>query len=101
VFISNANRNAAELADNLKKSTLQKLDLKMITNRGTKVWPEGFPETFCTDHCRFTAVTAEPLFYQDVLDLMEQVNQRGLEIIKTENLYTFDGVPGFTAAQGQ
>jgi len=103
VFISNANRNAAELADNLKKSTLQKLDLKMITNRGTKVWPEGFPETFCTDHwrCRFTAVTTEPLLYQDVLDLMEQVNQQGLEIIKTENLYTFDGVPGFTAAQGQ
>ena len=103
LFISYTNRNAAELADNLKKSTLQKLDLKMITNRGTKVWPEGFPETFCTDHwrCRFTAVTAEPLFYHDVLDLMEQVNQQGLEIIKTENLYTFDGVPGFTAAQGQ
>ena len=29
----------------------------MITNRGTKVWPDGAPETFCTDHwrCRFTA----------------------------------------------
>ena len=27
----------------------------MITNRGIKVWPEGFEETFCTDHwrCRF------------------------------------------------
>ena len=75
----------------------------MITNRGTKVWPEGFPETFCTDHwrCRFTATAEQPLYYQDVLDLMEQVNQQGLEIIKTENLYTFDGVPGFTAAQGQ
>ena len=103
LFISNTNRNASALADNLKKSTLQKLNLKMITNRGTKVWPEGFPETFCTDHwrCRFTATAEQPLYYQDVLDLMEQVNQEGLEIIKTENLYTFDGVPGFTAAQGQ
>jgi hypothetical protein len=29
--------------------------LAMITNRGVKVWPGGFPETFCTDHwrCRF------------------------------------------------
>jgi len=103
LFISNTNRNASELAGNLKKGTLQKMDLKMITNRGTKVWPEGFPETFCTDHwrCRFTAAASEPIYYQDVLDLMEQVNQQGLEIIKTENLYTFDGIPGFTAAQGQ
>ena len=32
---------------------------KMITNRGVKVWPEGFPETFCTDHwrCRFVGKT--------------------------------------------
>jgi hypothetical protein len=22
----------------------------MITNRGIKVWPDGFEETFCTDH---------------------------------------------------
>jgi hypothetical protein len=28
------------------------LRLKLVTNRGVKVWPEGFPETFCTDHWR-------------------------------------------------
>lgn len=103
LFIRNANRNASELAGNLKKNKVSGLDLQMITNRGTKVWPEGFPETFCTDHwrCRFTSDSQKPLYYQDVLQLMEQVHQQGLEIIKTENLYTFDGVPGFTAAQGQ
>ena len=103
LFICNTNRNAEELAVNLNKSALQTLVLQMITNRGTKVWPGGFPETFCTDHwrCRFTSPTAQSLQYQDVLDLMAQVNQLGLEIIKTENLYTFNGVPGFTAAQGQ
>lgn len=103
LFIRHANRDASELAGNLKKNTVSGLDLQMITNRGTKVWPEGFPETFCTDHwrCRFTAPASKPLYYQDVLQLMEQVHQQGLEIIKTENLYTFDGVPGFTAAQGQ
>jgi isocitrate dehydrogenase len=103
LFICNTNRNAEELAVNLNKGALQTLVLQMITNRGTKVWPGGFPETFCTDHwrCRFTSPTAQALQYQDVLDLMAQVNQLGLEIIKTENLYTFNGVPGFTAAQGQ
>lgn len=103
LFICNTNRNAEELAVNLNKGARQTLVLQMITNRGTKVWPGGFPETFCTDHwrCRFTSPTAQSLQYQDVLNLMAEVNQLGLEIIKTENLYTFNGVPGFTAAQGQ
>ena len=103
LFICNTNRNAEELAVYLNKGARQTLVLHMITNRGTKVWPGGFPETFCTDHwrCRFTSPTAQSLQYQDVLNLMAEVNQLGLEIIKTENLYTFNGVPGFTAAQGQ
>jgi isocitrate dehydrogenase len=103
LFICNTNRNAEELAVNLNKGARQTLVLQMITNRGTKVWPGGFPETFCTDHwrCRFTSPTAQSLQYQDALNLMAEVNQLGLEIIKTENLYTFNGVPGFTAAQGQ
>ena len=31
------------------------LKLQMITNRGVKVYPNGNPHTFCTDHwrCRF------------------------------------------------
>ena len=75
----------------------------MITNRGTKVWPDGFPETFCTDHwrCRFKPADGKPLVYSDVIELLKNVNGIELEIIKTENLYTFDGVAGYTAAQGQ
>ena len=31
------------------------LELTMMSNRGVKVWPDGMPETFCTDsyRCRF------------------------------------------------
>ncbi|MCS6773573.1 MAG: NADP-dependent isocitrate dehydrogenase, partial [Thermoflexales bacterium] len=44
--------------------------LKMITNRGVKVYPDGLPETFCTDHwrCRFLAVNA-PIAYAEVIGL--------------------------------
>jgi isocitrate dehydrogenase len=33
----------------------------MITNRGVKVWPQGFEETFCTDHwrCRYEVTEGE------------------------------------------
>ena len=76
----------------------------MITNRGTKVWPNGFPETFCTDHWRCRFKKSDESFienYDKAISLSGKLNEAGLEIIKTENLYYFDGEPGFTAAQGQ
>ena len=39
--------------------------------------------------------------YQAVIDLLQKIQNRNLEIIKTENLYLMDGQPSFTAAQGQ
>jgi isocitrate dehydrogenase len=78
------------------------LTLKMITNRGAKVYPDGLPETFCTDHwrCRFHGPEAGISFDQ-VLALLNQINQAGLEVIKTEHLYTFDGAPGYSMGQGE
>ena len=80
----------------------QALRLEMISNRGTKVWPGGFPETFCTDHwrCRFTT-GAVSITNQEAIALQQRIDAAGLEIIKTENLYTFDGVPGYSLGQGQ
>jgi len=79
------------------------LSLAMITNRGVKVWPEGLPETFCTDHwrCRFLAEGGEGLTHQQVVDLLGRVAEGGLDFIKTEHLYTFDGEPGYSLGQGQ
>lgn len=38
---------------------------------------------------------------QQIIDLLQRVNDHNLEIIKTEQLYTFDGEPGFSLGQGQ
>jgi isocitrate dehydrogenase len=35
------------------------------------------------------------------MSIMKAVLDAGYEIIKTENLYTFDGEPAFSAGQGQ
>lgn len=103
VFICSKQREPESLAQRLQVSNSDELKLSMITNRGTKVWPDGFPETFCTDHwrCRFKPNNASKINYADVLTLMKSIHETDLEIIKTENLYEFDGVAGYTAAQGQ
>ena len=77
------------------------LKLTMISNRGVKVWPEGFAETFCTDsfRCRFTA--AEGTTVAKTIALLARVDALGIEIVKTEGLRSYDGQPGYSLAQGQ
>jgi isocitrate dehydrogenase len=93
-----------DLAAIVKPLSDDGLTLTMITNRGVKVWPDGLPETFCTDHwrCRFMAAeaggSATPA---QVVSLLDRAARAGIDFIKTEHLYTFDGQPGFSLGQGQ
>jgi isocitrate dehydrogenase len=75
------------------------IELAAIMNRGTKVWPGGAPETFCTDHwrCRFIAKPAGGnVTHGQLLALLKRVADAGFDFIKTENLYNFDGKPGYS-----
>jgi len=103
IFLQWKGKHPDELGDKLKQCMIGKIRLKMITNRGTKVYPNGHPETFCTDHwrCRFECQDLNDCDYQAMIYLLQKVHSAGFDVIKTENLYYFDGVPGFSAAQGQ
>jgi isocitrate dehydrogenase len=104
LFVHERNNAPEQLASRLKALTSGALVLQMITNRGIKVWPEGFPETFCTDHwrCRYVASSEQPgVTQKDILHKLTQLTDSGIDVIKTENLYTFDGELGFALGQGQ
>ncbi len=93
-----------ELAQRLQMVAAESMRLQMITNRGVKVWPEGLPETFLTDHwrCRFQPEGAtDPVSHRDIIDLLARLEGAGLDFIKTEHLYAFDGRPAFSLGQGQ
>ncbi len=103
IFLHHSDKDANRLASMMTDIEKDGLKLSMITNRGTKVWPEGFPETFCTDHwrCRFKNDMQSGVSYETAIALMQMVHDKGLDIIKSENLYLMNGVPAFTAGQGQ
>ena len=103
VFVNWRGANPDDLAGMLQKLSNQKLQLSMITNRGIKVWPEGFSETFCTDHwrCRFVKANGQPVGQRDVVNILETAIAENIETVKTENLYEFDGKPAFSLGQGQ
>ena len=112
VFVDDGSTTPDELAERLRAAAEGILQLKLLTNRGVKVWPEGFPETFCTDHwrCRFVSTEAtiqagkadyRPIPMDAVLALLNALHGAGVEVVKTEHLYLFDGERGFSLGQGE
>jgi isocitrate dehydrogenase len=93
--------SADALAERLKRLEDSGLTLRMISNRGQKVWPEGFGETFCVDHWRCRFLAEAPVEGMAVAGLHVAAIEAGLEILKSENLFTFDGEPGFSKGQGE
>jgi isocitrate dehydrogenase len=103
LFVHWSECNPNDLADKMKKLETNDAKLSMITNRGIKVWPEGFKETFCTDHwrCRFKAQEGKILTKSEIIELLTKAVSLNIDVIKTENLYAFDGKPAFSLGQGQ
>lgn len=76
------------------------LTLQTIANRGVKVYPGGQPDTFTVDHwrCRFISDQGEGhgVSKNQIYALLERLYVAHLDVIKTENLYTFDGAKGYS-----
>ncbi len=112
VFVDWQGDNPKEIGDRLKEIEAGGLKLKMITNRGVKVYPNGHEYTFCTDHwrCRFVGIEADtsavPPMYSAIdpdrlILLLSKLHSQGIDVIKTENLYKFDGKRSFSLGQGE
>lgn len=103
VFVHWEGTNPTELAELVKKIEVDGIQLTMITNRGIKVWPDGFSETFCTDHwrCRFKPADNSVITKSHIVQLLTNAINENIDSIKTENLYSFDGKAGYSLGQGQ
>jgi isocitrate dehydrogenase len=73
------------------------LKLVKITNRGVEVWPESLPETLCVEmwRARFMGNNAN-ISGQAIAALLHRLADGHLDVVKTENLYTYDGQNGFS-----
>jgi isocitrate dehydrogenase len=78
------------------------LKLKMISSRGTKVYPQGNPNIDVVDQyrCRFVQVGDAGLSNADVRELMARVEAK-YTWCHVELLQMFDGQPSYTKAQGE
>jgi len=112
IFLNWQGSDPKIIGDRLANLDDEQMKLKMITNRGVKVYPQGHEYTFCTDHwrCRFVAKQAKtnssspsytPITFELLMQLLNKLHAAGFEIIKTEHLYEFDGKRSFSLGQGE
>jgi isocitrate dehydrogenase len=103
LFVHWNGNDPEELAQKVKMIEENGIALTMITNRGIKVWPEGFKETFCTDHwrCRFKQTEGAEVTKRTIIALLTNAINENIDTIKTENLYDFDGKAAYSLGQGQ
>jgi isocitrate dehydrogenase len=96
--------NADQLAGRVRSAAGDDLQLTTISNRGVKVYPDGNPGTFTVDQwsCRFMPRSADtPVSHAQIVRLLDRLAGAGLDFVKTENLYTFDGERGYSLGQGE
>jgi isocitrate dehydrogenase len=105
VFIQWPPGKPAELGQQLERLAGPDFRLTMVSNRGVKVYPGGFEETFLSDNwrCRFHASTGKqsPVSHRQLVGLLQRVADAGLDFIKTESLCHFDGQRAYSLDQGE
>jgi isocitrate dehydrogenase len=105
LYINFKYENIEELVDLLKEGANDlNLQLQMISSRGLQVWPVNVNENEKSDisRCRFVSQKeSKEVVNQDILSLLTLCYDKDIDVVKTENLYLYDGMIGFSLSQGQ
>lgn len=100
IFINVRETNPNVLGDKIVAFNTSALTLGAISNRGVKVYPNSPAIGTMTDAwiCRFKG---DAVTHAQIVDLLKRMTDAGFDVIKTENLYLFDGKPGFSLGAGE
>lgn len=99
VFLDWNNGTPDDLGNMLTRIKTDNLQLQVISNRGVTVYPNGSPNINCVDQWRCRYLSEEKgsiIKHDDIVQLLNKIRESGFDFIKTENLYNFDGVAGYS-----
>ena len=103
LFVHWYGQDVQALSEKLLAISDERMSLNLISCKGLKMWPDVQNEMDVTDRyrARFLPESEDTvLTHQDVADLLNRAAEAGVDFIKVETLFTFDGKPGFSATQG-
>lgn len=104
VFVYWRDKPINEMGELLAGCSTDKLELKMISCKGLKVWPDAEVRMDVTDRyrCRFRPKdTNDTITHEDIANLLGCVASKGVDFLKIENLFTFNDEPGFVKSAGE
>ncbi len=98
VFFDFRTTEPAELGDKLT-AIKTAFEFQYLSNRGMKVWPNVTTDTMLVDHwrARYLAPNGSEGTHTQVIEVLTELEKAGLDFIKTEHLYNFDGKAGYSA----
>ena len=104
LFVHWYGKEVNELGTMLDALSTPELKLQMLSCKGLKVWPNIVTEMDVTDRfrARFLPETkGAEITLKQVSDLLSRAADKGVDYLKIETLYTFDGKNGFSSSQGE
>lgn len=78
-----------------------KLELQMISNRGTKIYPPPTPEIILVNCYRCRYISQQEISYQDIVEFIKSITEKGIKWIHIELLKKQDNKNLFSLAQGE
>jgi isocitrate dehydrogenase len=101
--IKNATKAVEDVAE--KASVASKglaLQLKLVTQKGAKVWPNNNSAPIQADGLGLRYLVKDgKTTIDEILSLIKALDKAGIEICSMQNLYNYNGVLGYTKAQGE
>lgn len=92
-----------DLGTMLQSLSTDALELKLLSCKGLKVWPNVVTEMDVTDRYRaryMPRTEGGTVTHTDIAKLISMAAEKGIDFLKMETLFTFDGKAGFSATQG-
>lgn len=102
VFVDIHAKSAEEVARKVKVLDAGSMIMKTIASKGLKVWPRDDEYMLESDHwcCRFMPDSGI-ITHSEIASLLNKFSNAGIDFVKVENLYEFDGKRGYSLAQGE
>ncbi|MCP5370072.1 MAG: NADP-dependent isocitrate dehydrogenase [Rickettsiaceae bacterium] len=102
VYLGMLYKSAHEVAHIIDKIGDNNLILQTVASKGLMLWPRADEFVVDSDHwcCRFIPKKSE-MKHQFIVGLLKKLSEHKIDFIKVENLYEFDGVRGYSLAQGE
>lgn len=102
VYAGLQNDSVEHLSEAILPLVGEQAKLTLISSKGLKVWPDAEATGSNTDHvrCRFMA-TGEALPADYTGGLLQRLSAAGLDVLKMEHLYNFDGKEAYSLSAGE